>query len=237
MKVLLLGKEKSYIVDSSEKKFSCNEGTIDLTKIKLGKEIKTSTGKKFVAVKPTTIDLLRKCRRMPQIITPKDAASIVAVTGAQPGWRCLEAGTGSGFLSIFLGNIVRPGTILSYEKRKEFAENARKNIELCDLSDVVKVKYGEVKFTEKNLDLIVLDMALVEKVVSKAYKALKPGGWLCVYSPQIEQQISVIEAMKDFIQLRTIENIQRDWSSLHGYTHPKPSGITHTGFLTFGRKC
>jgi tRNA A58 N-methylase Trm61 len=84
-------------------------------------------------------------------------------------------------------------------------------------------------------------MINAEKMIKKASKMLKPGGWLCVYSPHIEQQKSVTKEMEDlkFIHIHTIENIQRSWqvnSHKGGYTHPKPSGIMHTGFLTFGRK-
>jgi len=79
---------------------------------------------------------------------------------------------------------------------------------------------------------------LAEKLVKKCYSALKSGGWLCVYSPHIEQQIAARNAMEKngFIMVKTMETIQRNWSSLKGFTHPRPSGIVHTGFITFGRK-
>ena len=63
------------------------------------------------------IDQLKKCKRGPQVILPKDAGSIAAITGVSSGWKCLDAGGGSGFLSLFLGNLVRPGgKVSAYEK-------------------------------------------------------------------------------------------------------------------------
>ncbi len=241
MKILLLSKEsKSYIVDTVQKKFSCNQGLVDLTKAKVGKKIKSNTGAEFLVLQPTVTDLLRKAGRGPQIIMEKDSAQIAAVTGITNGWKCLDAGSGSGFAAIMLGNFVKPsGSVVSYEKLERHHNIAKKNVKYCSLEKVVKMKNKPAEqFTEKNLDLILLDMPDADKMVKKCYPALKPGGWLCIYSPHIEQQIKSRKEMEKagFMSVRTIENIQRQWKSLKGFTHPKPSGIMHTGFMTFGRK-
>ena len=70
------------------------------------------------------IETLKKVRRLPQVVLPKDAALIVAYTGLSPGWKVLDAGTGSAFLAIFLANLVKPGKVITYEKNKDFAKNA-----------------------------------------------------------------------------------------------------------------
>ncbi|MBI5061451.1 MAG: methyltransferase domain-containing protein [Candidatus Aenigmarchaeota archaeon] len=240
-KILLLGKEKSFLVSSDMKKMNSNYGELDVSKAKIGKKIKTNAGHVFAAIEPTIIDMLRKCRRGPQIIMPKDAAAISAMTGLANGWRCLDAGGGSGFLSLFLANNVKPdGHVFTYEKEKGFAKNIQYNIEFCGLEDVMTLKNKDVSaFNERDLDLITLDMRDAEKIIPKAYRALRTGGWLCVYSPHIEQQKAAVAAMQKagFIHLRTMENIQREWKvDTRGFTHPKPSGILHTGFMTFGRK-
>jgi len=256
MKVLLVSKEKTrensrrnkkpafsvvaYIVNTGQKKFSCNFGTIDLTKAKVGKKIKTNTGTEFLVLEPNVTDLLKKAGRGPQIITEKDMAQVAAVTGIANGWKCLDAGSGSGFASIMLANFVRPaGSVVTYEKLERNYNIAKKNVEYCGLEKIIKLKNKPAEqFVEKNLDLIHLDMPLAEKLVKKCYAALKSGGWLCVYSPHIEQQIRARSAMEKngFIMVKTMETIQRNWSSLKGFTHPRPSGIVHTGFITFGRK-
>ena len=114
-----------------------------------------------------------------------------------------------------------------------------KNVKFCGHEKIIKVKNKDAaKFTERNLDLITMDMPDAEKLVKKCAKALKPGGWLCSYSPHIEQQIRVREALEKagFLFIKTIETTQREWSSLKGYTHPRYGGIGFTGFITLGRK-
>lgn len=241
MKILLMSKQRSFLLDTTQKQFHSQYGIVDLTKIKkYGQKVRSSSGYEFVAVRPTILDLLRKCRRGPQIITPKDAGQIIAVTGVSSGWKCMDLGSGSGFLAIFLGNAVAPsGSVVTYEKKKEFAKNVEHNVKFCGLEKIIKVKNKPAeKFSESNLDLITTDIPDAEKLVKKCHKALKPSGWLCVYSPHIEQQVRVRAAMEKngFIFIRTIETSQREWTSLRGYTHPAYGPIGFTGFVTAGRK-
>lgn len=241
MKILLMSKQRSFLLDTEQKVFHSQYGIVDLAKIKkYGQKVKSSSGHEFVAVRPTILDLLRKCRRGPQIITPKDAGQIIALTGVTAGWKCLDLGSGSGFLSLLLGNAVAPGgSVVTYEKKKEFAANVIKNIKFCGLDKVIKVKNQSAeKFSEKDLDLITTDIPDAEKLVKKCHRALKSGGWLCVYSPHIEQQVRVRAAMEKngFIFIKTIETTQREWTSLRGYTHPAYGPIGFTGFVTTGRK-
>lgn len=236
--ILLLSSKNSLLVKKG-KVINTTFGKIDTRNIEVGDIVETKK-EIFVAVKPTITDLIKKCRRGAQVVLPKDACQIAAITGMRYGWRCLDAGSGSGFLAIFLGNIVGgKGRVYTYEKRKEFYEIAKKNIEMCGLEKVVKIRNEDVlKARERNLDLITLDLKNAHMLVEMAKKKLKTGGWLVVYSPHIEEQIRVREEMEKhgFYIYATIENIQRRWKSLFGYTHPEPSGILHTGFMTFGRK-
>ena len=241
MKILLMSRRRSFLLDTVQKNFHSQYGIVDLTKIKkYGQKVKSTLGYEFVAVRPTIIDLLKKCRRMPQIVTTKDAAQIIAVTGVSNGWKCMDLGSGSGFLAIFLGNTVQPdGSVVTYEKKKEFAKNVARNIKFCELEKIVKSKNKDAsRFSERNMDLITMDIPGAEKLVKKCRAALKVGGWLCSYSPHIEQQIRVREAMEKsgFVIIRTIETTQREWSSLDGFTHPRYGPIGFTGFMTFGRR-
>ncbi len=237
--MLLIAGEKTFLAKKGEK-IHTHFGVIDTSRAKIGRKIKSSLGHEFMVLEASVVDILKKCKRGPQIIMPKDAAQIIAVTGACSGWNCLDAGGGSGFLSIFLANIVNPGKVTVYEKEKSFFELIKHNVKLCGMENIqVKNKDILKGFSEKNLDIITLDMRYAEKLVAKAYKALKPGRWLCVYSPHIEQQKKAVEKMKIFSDVRTVETIQREWQVNNykgGYTHPRPSGILHTGFMTFGRK-
>ena len=90
---------------------------------------------------------------------------------------------------------------------------------------------------EKNVDMVTLDMKDAEKIIEDAYKSLKIGGWLVVFSPYIEQVKLVINEINkyNFVNLKTIENIRREWQT-EVFTRPKTLGIMHTGWLTFARK-
>lgn len=239
--VLLLG-PGTYLVKVGERKLNTEHGTIDLFELeekKFGDKIKTHTGKEFMIVKPNVIDILmRRARRLPQIVTPKDASMILAYTGISPNSLIVDAGSGSGFLIIFLANYCRDGKIVTYEKRPEFCEVVRKNVELVGLKNVVVKEKDVMKgIDEKNVDLFTLDMESAEKIIEKIFNVLKPGGWLVVYSPHIEQVISVRKKIDglNFTQVKTVENIYREWR-VGRHTLPEVSGVMHTGWLTFARK-
>jgi tRNA (adenine57-N1/adenine58-N1)-methyltransferase len=240
--VLLLSKEESYLVEVRNKTLHTQSGTIDLgtlLKKKPGNKIKTHLGKEFVIVKPNFGDLLnRKMKRLPQIVMPKDAALIIAFTGINNDSLVVDAGSGSGFLALFLANYVAKGKVITYERNKEFYKVVKKNVEISGLNNIeVKNKDITKGIDEKNVDLITLDMKNAEKVIKHAYKALKQGGWLAVYSPYIEQVIEVRKEIekRNFTQITTVENVVREWQ-VEKFSRPKTIGIMHTGFITFARK-
>ncbi len=187
------------------------------------------------------LDSLRNARRMPQVIMPKDAAMIVAYTGLTSGWTALDAGTGSGFLSMFIANLVKPGKVVSYEVNGAYARNAAENAKRAGLTNlqVINKDIFAVQLTGK-YDLVTLDLKNSDKLINKVYKILKKGGFLVIYSPQIEQVKAVRKEMEgkelQFTDVTTIENIVREWQVNESWTHPVPSGLVHTGFLTVGRK-
>jgi tRNA (adenine57-N1/adenine58-N1)-methyltransferase len=242
-KILLLGKDSKYVVEVGKGKCQTKEGIVDLSSLrnkKFGQEIKTHLGKNLLIVKPTIVDFLQKsAKRLPQIIMPKDVALILAYTGINPGSLVVDAGAGSGFLSIFMAHYIKPGKIVTYEIEKVAAKLSRQNFKRVGMEKFIRLKQRDIRkgIEEKNVDLVMLDMKYAEKVVKHAYKSLKPGGWLVVYSPYIEQVKAVTEQIekKSFSKPKTVENIVREWD-VREHTLPARSGIMHTGFLTFARK-
>lgn len=184
-------------------------------------------------------DIEKKFRRGAQIVTRKDAAVIIAETGLQPDWKCLDLGGGSGFLALFLANLVPNGSVTCYEKNERFARIIEENIKKSEMKNIeVKNKPSE-EFTEKEMDLITMDMKGAELLIEKCRDALKEKGWLAVYSPHIEQQISVKKSMEEagLKNIKTLETSQREWKiGPREFSHPVYGKITHTGFVTFGRK-
>jgi tRNA (adenine57-N1/adenine58-N1)-methyltransferase catalytic subunit len=235
--ILLLGKEKKYLIRPI--KFSCEFGFCDLGKI-VGKRygIKVKIGKQsFTVVRPGLPDMLKKAKRGPQIILPKDAAAIVSVTGCSSGWKIVEAGTGSGFLAMFFANI--GCKVYTYEKRKEFYDISGKNFKNFGFKNVFPKNADITKgIKEKDVNMVLLDMQNPQDAVKNAFKALLPGGWLAVYSMHVEEVKNVYDeiAKFDFAEVRILSNVQNEWQILGGLSRPKNFILAHTGFLTFARK-
>jgi tRNA (adenine57-N1/adenine58-N1)-methyltransferase len=183
--------------------------------------------------------ILESLKRVPQIIMPEDAAMILAKTGIPTDSRVLDAGSGSGFLAIFLAWYCPNGKVVTYEKREEFAKVVEENIQKSGLKNI-EIKNRDILkgIDEDNLDLITLDMKDCEKVIPEAHEKLTDGGWIVVYSPYIEQVEIVMKEMEKsgFNGVQCIENIIREWQSEYGFTRPKSQGLMHTGWLTFGKK-
>lgn len=238
---LLLSEGESYLVEVSNRAINVQSGMIDLSKLKnkkFGGTISTHKGKKFLIVKPNIRDIIEKrVKRSAQIIMPKDAALIFAYTGIGPGDNVVDAGTGTGYLAILLANYVNPGKVVTYEKDKRFAKIARLNIAASGLKNIrLKEKDVTKGIDEKNVDAVTLDMQNPQRAIKHAYKALRPGGWLFVYSPTVESLMAAVKVIKKgFSDLKTVENIVREWK-VELTTRPKTMGLMHTGFLTFARK-
>lgn len=236
-RVLLVGK-KNYLVTVEKRQFSTEYGNFDLGSL-IGKEygtkISTHMGKKYHAIEARTPDLLRKIKRMPQVIMKKDAGVIASYTGLNKGDIVVEAGTGSGAMTIFLAGIVKK--VISYERREEFQKVAKENLEKCGIKNV-KLKLGDVEkgIKEKDIDVVILDLGAPEKVIPHAKKVLKPGGFLVVYSPVVEQITRIRDVMSGFAEIETIEIIKREWDVGDNKTRPRTRMLGHTAFLTFARK-
>ncbi len=186
-------------------------------------------------------DVMKRLTRGPQIITLKDAAMISAYTGLSPGDRVVDAGSGSGFLAIYMGNIVRPsGKVFSYEVRGDFATLASANVKRAGLSDFVEVKNKDIfdGIDEKDVDVITLDMPEPWHAIQHAKKALKEGGYLVGYVPSVEQfRTFVLECEKAGLRHeQTIECSVREMIVKERSTRPQTKGLMHTGYVSFIRK-
>ncbi len=187
------------------------------------------------------ISLFEKLKRGPQVILPKDASLITGLTGLEAGDKALEVGSGSGFLTVFLASRVSPGgKVVSFEKRPEFLAIARKNVEKTGFTEAVDFREKDA-FTgleEKEVDLVVLDLADSEKLLAEAFACLKEKGFCVGYLPNVEQvKEFVLEGEKQgFKHEGTLEAMGREWMIREKGCRPVSSGVTHTGFLSFLRK-
>lgn len=181
------------------------------------------------------IDFLKKAKRGPQVILPKDAALIISETGINQDWKVVDAGSGSGFLSMILGNL--GCKVYSYEIREDFYKIAKENIKNSGMKNIKIFNKDITKgIVQKNIDLVTLDMKGPERVIEHAYKALKSKGFLVIYSMHIEQVQAVLKELEKYkFGTKVMENIQREWQTVRGFTRPITQ-LAHTGFLIIARK-
>ena len=181
--------------------------------------------------------IYRKLRRGPQVILPKDIGIIISYSGIGKNSICVDAGTGSGWLAVSLARICKK--VYSYDIRQDFIEIGEKNRQHLGLDNIEFINKDVTKgISQKDVDLVVLDMPGSDKALSAAKKALKPGGMVIGYLPHTEQ-------MKKFAQraekigmydLHAVEIIVRDMLVRKEGTRPSTTGIWHTAYLLFARK-
>ena len=183
-------------------------------------------------------DILKKCKRGPQVILPKDIGVILAYSGVGKNSTVVDAGAGSGWLAISLANVAKKVT--SYEWREEFAELAEKNAKRAGVTDSLTIKRANVLdgIEEREVDLITLDLADSDKVVAHAHSALRAGGMLFGYLPHVEQARRFFEACESagFEGMQMTECMMRDYLVRAAGVRPENTGLTHTAYIVFARK-
>jgi len=209
-----------------------------------GSVVETTAGLKFLAFKPLLGDYVLSMPRGATIVYPKDAALIVGFADIAPGLRVLEAGVGSGALTISLLRAVGPtGAVDSYERRQEFADIATRNVTeyFRGKPENWSLTLGSLqdKSTEQKYDRMVLDMLAPWECVQLADGVLLPGGVLLAYVATTTQLSAMAEAIKDsgrFTEPESSEAIIRQWHHEGLAVRPVHRMIGHTGFLIQTRR-
>jgi tRNA (adenine57-N1/adenine58-N1)-methyltransferase catalytic subunit len=203
----------------------------------------TSRGARYLALRPTLAEYVLEMPRGAQIIYPKDLAAIALFADIGPGQTVVEAGIGSGALTLVLLRLVGPtGRVVSYETREEFARRAQRNIEVR-LGPVVPLTVRPqdvyLGIEERDVDRVVLDLPEPWRLVDSAATALRAGGVFCAYVPTIPQSQRVHEALAAhpaFTLAETFETLLRPWNIAGPSVRPAHRMVAHTGFLTLARR-
>jgi len=216
----------------------CPDGTV----------VTATNGDAYLALRPLLSDFVMSMPRGAAIVYPKDAAQIIALADIFPGATVVEAGVGSGALSLWLLRAVGPGgRLLSYERREEFATVARANVAaflgaeppnwsvtIGDLSEVLPTSTRPA-----TVDRVVLDMLAPWECLDAASTALTPGGVLLCYVATVTQLSRVAEAIRatgDFTEPDASETIVRGWHVEGLAVRPDHRMVGHTGFLITARR-
>ncbi len=237
-------KRRRYLFDlETGGQFHCHAGVLAHDEIigqDEGRTLRSSHGMAFVALRPALTDVVLKMPRGAQVVYPKDIGPILVLADIHAGVRVLEAGVGSGALSMAL---LRSGAeIVGYELRDDFEQRARRNVErfcgaeaLARYSTEIRDVYEGIDAA--GLDRIVLDLPEPWQVVPHAETALRPGGIFLAYVPSIVQAQRLREALEDsrFGVAETLEVLQRHWHIENAAVRPDHRMVAHTGFLTHAR--
>jgi tRNA (adenine57-N1/adenine58-N1)-methyltransferase catalytic subunit len=222
-----------------------------------GSVVRSSSGIPYVALRPLLADFTLSMTRGAAVVYPKDAAQILAMADIWPGARVLEAGAGSGALSCWLLRAVGTGGLLvSYERRADFADIARANVERFfggppPQWDLRPGDFGGDPGTgdpgtgddgaggEEPFDRVVLDMLAPWECVGSAARALLPGGVLACYVATATQLSSIVEAIRGhggFDEPAAWESLTRGWHADGLAVRPEHRMVGHTGFLVTARR-
>ncbi len=209
-----------------------------------GSVVETTAGLKFLAFKPLLGDYVLSMPRGATIVYPKDAALIVGFADIAPGTHVLEAGVGSGALTISLLRAVgHEGSVDSFERRDEFAEIATKNVHEYFKGEPSNwsLTIGSVQDADRNkkYDRIVLDMLSPWECVELADEVLHSGGVFFAYVATTTQLSVTAEAIKSsgrFTEPESSESLVRGWHHEGLAVRPDHRMIAHTGFLIQARR-
>lgn len=208
-----------------------------------GSAVTLSGGTKFVVLRPTLAEYIMKMPRGAQVIYPKDLATILLWADIYPGATVVEAGIGSGALTMTLLRAVgETGRVVSYEIRDDFAERALENIAMYLGKvghHVLHRKDIALGIEEQDVDRLVLDLPEPWRVVPEAICALRTGGIFLSYLPTVPQVARVVETLQGsgaFGMIETFETLQRPWNIEGRSVRPALRMVAHTGFLTVARK-
>ncbi len=244
--VLLISEEgKRYLVFvEPDGAWHTNRGRLPYTELigrPYGRVVETHLGQKFLILRPTTSDLIQYLKRTTQIVYPKDAARLVMELDLQDGKRMVEAGTGSGGLTLAFARAVAPGGhVFSYELRPEHQRVARSNLEKLGLLSHVTLKLRDAAagFDETDVDAVFLDARDAARLVPPAEAALSESGIFAALQPTTNQVSAVLRALEDgnFVEIRVEEILIRPWKPVPDRLRPADRMIAHTGYLIFARK-
>jgi tRNA (adenine57-N1/adenine58-N1)-methyltransferase len=229
-----------------DKQFHTHKGILDHNSLIGGPDAVTvSIGTAvYLALRPLLPDYVLSMPRGAQVVYPKDSSNIVGMADIFPGAHVVEAGVGSGALSMSLLRAIGPeGSLTSYERRADFAEIAQKNAERFfggpHPAWTIKIGSLQDELDDRDVDRVVLDMLAPWECLEAVAKALRPGGVLCCYVATTTQLSRTVEGMREsglFTEPQSWETMLRGWHVEGLAVRPEHRMVGHTGFLCTTRR-
>ena len=203
----------------------------------------TIVGRDYRVFRPGVLELMESLDRGAQIISPKDAATILMHCDIKAGDKIIEVGAGSGGLTTALLHAVAPlGKVLTLEFKEENALRAKKNVSRVGLDKYWSYQIGDARDMDVDVDwqadALTMDMPDPWLALSNLENHLRSGGRLCAYVPNMNQAESIVNALREhgYSNVYALENMQRGLEVHPGGVRPSFEMLGHTGYLIFARK-
>jgi len=245
-RVLLISADrKQYIVCLQRgMRFHTHKGIIEhdaLIGQPLGREIHTHLNHSFMVLRPSIHDILMNVKRVSQIIYPKEIGVILLRLDVSSGRRVIEAGTGTGALTIALANAVRPaGMVYSYDMREDMVRVAQRNVETAGLSDYVVFHHSDIAdgFEQSDVDALFLDVREPWCFLDRVCPVLADGGFFGALVPTTNQVSDLLAGMARYplTAVDVLEVLIRRYKPVPQRLRPQDVMVGHTGYLVFARK-
>jgi tRNA (adenine57-N1/adenine58-N1)-methyltransferase len=203
---------------------------------------RTQMNTAFLVLEPSTADLIRHIKRNTQILFPKDIGYILMKLAVRPGRLILEAGTGSGGMTLAMALATAPlGRIVSYEVRPEFQAIAKKNLERASIPPgIVEFKLRDIAegLDEADVDAFFLDVAEPWNYLTQVASVLRGGGFFATLVATMNQVIPTVQALErgPFGLIEVEELLLRPYKAVSSRVRPADRMVAHTGYLIFARK-
>lgn len=245
---MLDAKDRRYLLELRDGgRFSSHHGVIpheDLMGLEDGTVVHAPNGSSFTVLSPRLTDYVLKMRRGPQVVYPKDMGPIIVHGDIGPGMTVLEAGTGSGALTMALLRAVGPtGRVVSVDRREDHAEHGRQAIEKWAGGELsgLDLRVGEVEdvIAEVHPDRLVLDVPEPWHTLLLGAAELPGGAVVVAYVPTTVQLQQTVLAMRDtnsYTDIEAFETMERSWHVGTRSVRPAHQMVGHTGFLIVARK-
>jgi tRNA (adenine57-N1/adenine58-N1)-methyltransferase len=208
-----------------------------------GTTLRTARGETFLVLRPTYAELIPSLPRQAQPIYPKDVGIVLLWGDIAPGMRVIEIGVGPGALTLgLLRALGSTGTLVSYERRDDFAAAARANVERFHGAApnwTIRIADAGLGLEERGVDRIVVDVPEPWTLLEVIAASLRPGGVLTCFLPtvlQVKQLVDGLGAHDGFASVHTIETLLRHWEVSGRSIRPAHRMVAHTGFLVFARR-
>jgi tRNA (adenine57-N1/adenine58-N1)-methyltransferase len=220
------------------------DGVLDLAQVAeagYGVSVRTHLGRPFKVVKPTLYNIVKGVKRQTQIIYPKEIGYIMLKLGVGPGARIIEAGSGSGSLTLALAWFVGPhGKVYTHERRPEFTRLCRRNLAWAGLDDgrVEQIDRDIAQgFAHAGADALFLDVRTPWEYLEHIPAAVTPGAPLGFLLPTVNQVSDLVAGLEagPFGDIEVLEIMLRRYKPVADRLRPEDRMVAHTGFLVFAR--